>query len=220
MSTQGTKQSTVLRSQLRGKTPLAGLTALDLVCTAGAQCPEVQSSPVALHALNDLQAAVTTAHKTLNNKEALAQALVTALKALDVDLGAVRVALATYQAAVNGIAGGSAAVIAKAGLAARDQRPSPAALERVTKVTGQEGKGPKEAIISWPVAAGASAYAIEVNETPESPAGPWTALISGRKRRRVVMASAPGAQILVRVASLGSGEEQSEWSDPILVTAR
>ena len=51
-----------------------------------------------------------------------------------------------------------------------------------------------------------------------STAGPWTALTSGTGRRRIVKAQAPGAQLLARVASLGSGGAQADWSDPILVT--
>jgi hypothetical protein len=76
-----------------------------------------------------------------------------------------------------------------------------------------------EAIVSWPAAPGATGYAIEVNFTPQAPNAVWTALTSGTGRRRVVKAPAPQAQLLVRVASLGSGGTQAEWSDPAMATA-
>jgi hypothetical protein len=88
----------------------------------------------------------------------------------------------------------------------------------VAVVHSKPWKHPMEAQLTWPRAPGATGYAIEVNYTPQNPTGPWTALISGTGRRRIVKATAPGAQLLARVAALGSDGAQSDWSDPILVT--
>ena len=219
MSTPKINQATVRRGLLDGKKVPEGLSALDNVCSAGAQCLEVKSSPVAMSALTALQDAVTTAHTSLTNKQALAQALMAALKTLEDDVGTVKAALGAYEAAVVAVAKGSAAVINKAGLASRNQKAPPAALEKVETVSSMPGKNLAEAIISWPPAAGASSYAMELNFTPQDPSGPWTALIPGSRRRRAVKGPGPGAQFLVRVASIASGGERSDWSDPILAKA-
>jgi hypothetical protein len=89
----------------------------------------------------------------------------------------------------------------------------------VTTVASTPGKNLGEAIISWPRAAAAIGYAIALNYTPQDPNGAWTALTPGSRRRRAVKGPGPGAQFLVRIASLGSGGEQSDWSDPILAKA-
>lgn len=219
MSNQKSNQATVRRGLLDGKKVPEGLSALDNVCSAGEQCPEVQSSPVATSALSALQDAVTTAHTSLTSKQSLAQSLMAATKTLEDDVGTVKAALGTYEAAVVAIAKGNAGVINKAGLASRNQKAPPAALEKVATVSSTPGKHLAEAIISWPPAPGATGYAIELNVTPQSPVGPWAALTPGSRRRRTVKGPGPAAQFLVRVASLGSGGEQSDWSDPILATA-
>jgi hypothetical protein len=213
------KPATVRRSLLNNKSVAAGLSALDATCSAGAQCPEVQAAPVAQQALVLLQKAVTTANGSLTAKLGAAQALATAQKALMADYKAVRIALTTYESAVAAIAGGSATVINKAGLLARDPKSPPAALTKVSVVHTKPGKHSMEAIVSWPAAPGATGYAIEVNFTPQAANAVWTALTSGTGRRRVVKAPAPQAQFLVRVASLGSGGIQAEWSDPVMATA-
>ncbi len=213
--------ATVRHTLLRGKKVPDALSTLDNVCSAGTQCAEVQASPIAANALGVLSAAVKTANDSLTKKLAAAQVLMAAAKDLKLDMLAVRVALGTYETAVAAIAKGDAAIINKAGLLARDQKPQPAAaLGPVTTVRTKLGKLPGEAIVSWPAAPGATGYAIEINITPATPAGPWTAMIPGTGRRRVVKAPAPGAQVLVRVASLGSGGTQAPWSDAILATAR
>jgi hypothetical protein len=82
-----------------------------------------------------------------------------------------------------------------------------------------KGKRSTEAILTWPAAPGATGYAIEVNFTPQAPNGTWVALTSGTGRRRIVKAPTPQAQFLARVASLGSGGTQADWSDPVMCTA-
>jgi hypothetical protein len=207
--------STLAKKQ---KVPEA-LTTLDAVCNAGAQCTEVQGSPVAAHALTVLQDAVTTAHTTLLKKEQAALTLAALAKAMGIDFTAVKVAVRTYEVAVGAIAQGNAGVIGKAGLHSRVHTISQTALGKVSVVHVKPGKHSAESILTWPRGPGATGYAIEVNFTPQSPTGPWTALTSGTGRRRIVKAPAPGAQFLARVASLGTGGAQSDWSDPVLAVA-
>jgi hypothetical protein len=203
----------------RGRSVAACLSNLSNVCAAGAQSADVQASPVALAALGGLKKAVTTATTSLASRQALAQALMTAIRVLGVDFEQVKTALSTYEVAIDGLANGSASVITKAGLPAKGPKPAPTALGPVTEVFSKPGKSPTEAILSWPAGPGATSYAIQVSFTPQNPAGPFTALASGTARRRVVKAPTPGAQFLVQVASLASDGAQSAWSAPILATA-
>lgn len=220
MSNQKPNHATVRHALLQGKTVPAGLSSLDNVCSAGAQSPEVQASPIAVQALGELQKAVTTAHASWTARQSLAQGLLAAIKALSLDYMAVKVALRTYEAAIGGLASGDANVINKAGLLSRDQKTLPATLGKVVGMRSKPGKRSTEAIITWPQGPGATGYALEANYAPQTPAGPWTPLTSASGRRRVVQSPTPGAQFLVRVASLGSGGTQSDWSDAILATAR
>ena len=79
------------------------LATIDNVCAAGAQCPAVTASPIASGALTVLKGAVATAHTSLTNRLSLAQALIAAIDVLHIDIGAVRVALTTYEAAVGSL---------------------------------------------------------------------------------------------------------------------
>jgi hypothetical protein len=213
---------TVVRhTSLRGQPVAKCLSALVTVCDTGAQCVEVQASPVALAALGALKSAVTTAQASLSKKQDADQAQRAAAKVLHIDFLAVGGAVRTYEAAVGTIAVGDAGVINKAGLLAREPKaPVPSPLGKVSVVHWKPGKHSAEAILSWPKAPGATGYAIEVSYTPQNPTGAWTALTSGTGRRRVVKAAAAGGQMLVRIAALGSGGTQSEWSDPVLVTTK
>lgn len=211
-------RAAVRHTPLRGK-PAQCLATLATMCSAGAQCTQVQSSPVALQALAVLKAAVTTAQASLTNKLNLVAALVAAMKANNIDLLALGPAVRSYEAAVGVLADGDASIITKAGCLSRDAKTPASALEKVSVVRTKPGKHSSEAIITWPKAPGATGYAIQVNFTPQTPAGPWTALTSGTGRRRTVKGPTPGAQFLVQVASLGSGGTQAEWSDPILAVA-
>jgi hypothetical protein len=210
--------SKVRHLPLDRKTVADSLSALDNVCSTAATCPEVQGSPVAKPALDALQQAVKTAHSSLSARQSLAQALLAAIKTLNLDFATVQGALRTYEAAVASIAGGNASVINKAGLLSRDLSTPPAALGAVSTVRSRPGKNPMAAILTWPRAPGATSYAIELNPTPENLAGPWIALSSGSSRRRVVKGPAPASQLLARVAALAGDGTASAWSDPILVT--
>jgi hypothetical protein len=219
MSNPIPKHATVRATPQKGKTVPERLATLDKVCSAGAQCQEVTSSPLAKAALDNLQTAVTSAHGNLTTKLNLGQAFATAVRTLRGNVAQVNTALVGYEAAVRILANGDAALIAKAGLESRDTKPALEPLDEVSVLHTKPGKHSAEAILSWPAAPGATGgYAIEVNYTPQNPQGTWTALTSGTSRRRVVTAPTPGAQLLARVAALGSGGAQSAWCDAILVT--
>jgi len=212
-------RAVVRHTPLRGQPVAQCLSALATTCSAGAQCAEVQGSPVAVQALGGLKSAVTTAQGSLSKKQDADLAQKAAAKVLRTDYFAVGEAVRIYEAAVSAVAQGDAGIINKAGLLSREPHSTaPAPLGKVAVVRWKPGKHSADAILTWPKGPGATGYAIEVNYTPANPSGPWTALLSGTGRRRVVKAQAPGGQILVQVASLGSGGTQSEWSDPILVT--
>jgi hypothetical protein len=210
--------NTVRRALIENKKPPDILATIDTVCGAGAQCPQVQSSPFAKQALTALQDAAKTAHTSVSAKMSLAVALMTAIKTMKIDLTALRVALGAYETAVNVVAAGDASVIHAAGCLSRAQKPVPLALGDVTGVKSDPGKHPTEAILRWPEVPGATGYAIEVNLTPHDPAGPWTELRSGSRRRRVVKGPGPGSQLLARVAAQAGDGTRSAWSTAILVT--
>src|SRR5262245_59574403 len=78
MTNQNVNQATVRRTMLKNKSAAESLSALDAVCSAGAQCSEVQGEPSAQAALLALQNTVKTAHSSLSSKEAIAKALMAA----------------------------------------------------------------------------------------------------------------------------------------------
>ena len=203
----------------RKKVPDA-LADVDTVCNVASGCALVQNDPMASQALLALKESLASTQGSLTKRMAAAQALAAAITVLGNDFATLLVTFATYEAAVRVLANGDAAVIREAGLLSRGPKTTPPALEKVSAVHGKPGKRLGDAVLTWPKAPGATGYAIEVNLTPQSPDGPWTALNSGTSRRRTVKASAPGAQLLARVASLGSDGTRSDWSDAILATAR
>lgn len=219
MPVSNPNHSTVRRTLLQKKKVPAALSILDNVCNAGAQCTQVQGSSIATQALLDLKATVTTAKTSLTSRQAFAQSLLAAIKALNIDYANVKVALDTYQTVVGAIAKGDASIIAKAGLLSRDHKTAPQPLGKVTVVHTKPGKHPGEAILSWPAGPGATGYAIEVNFTPLVAGSTWIALGNGAARRRVVKGPGPGAQFLARVASVGSDAVASDWSDEVMATA-
>jgi hypothetical protein len=213
--------STVKRGTLKGKKPADALTVVNATCNAGAQCPEVTGSPVANAALADLQGRVVIANNSLAAVQKIAVDQSAAEEKLILDLRGVEVALSVYESAVNGVAGGAAAVIAKAGLPSRPEAPSARpGLERALTLTITAGKNAREAVLRWPAAAGAAMYAIEVNWTPKDPAAPFVSLGTVTRRSKLVTAPAPATSFLARVASLDSDGNASDWSDPVLGTTR
>jgi autotransporter adhesin len=207
-------------TKLVGWSVAEGLARVDAICAAGAQCPEVLGSPVAAAALAELQAAVAAAHVAFAAVVAAILASRAATKALAGAFGRADTSLRVYEQAVRGIAGGDAAIIAGAGLLARNTRTPSAALGNVTAVEGKQGRREVEVILSWPAVEGATGYVIELSFTPGSLDGPWTAIPIGSRLRRVITAPAPGAQVLARVVAVDRHGNQSDWSSPILVTAR
>jgi hypothetical protein len=221
MSTTTTPSRAAVKRALPGGTkPTDVVSAAAATCAAGAQCTDVTSSAMGAAALAGLQKAVATAQTSLSAKQAALLALLAAIRALKLDMTMLMSALRSYESVVGTIAAGSAAIINKAGLLSRDAKPAAAALGTVSNVTSKPGKSLTEAIVSWPAAPGATAYAIQVNFTPATPAGPWTSLMQGTGRRRVVKAPTAGAQFLVQIAALSSDGTQSAWSNSILATAR
>jgi hypothetical protein len=218
MTSPKTNRATVRQGLLVGKKVADALTTLDTVCNAGAQSPDVQSSTSAKAALGDLQTALTAGHSSLTTKLNLAQAILAAAKALNLDFGVIKLKLRNYETAVNSIADGDASIINKAGLLSRGQKNPQSALGKVTVVHSKVGKHQAEAILTWPAAPGATSYVIEVNWTPGNPSGPWVQLMQGTGRRRIVKAPTPASQFLARVASVASDGTVSEWSDATLAT--
>jgi hypothetical protein len=219
MNPSNPSHSTVKHTKLQQHKAAASLATVNNIINAGTQSAAVQNSPVAKQALAVLQAAAASAQSALTNKIAVVQEHQTATKTQKLTFASVGDALRSYEAAVNVLADGDGAVINQAGLQTRAEKPPRAALGTVDVLRGKPGKLPTEAVISWPEVAGATSYAIEVNWTPATPTGPWTAIGSGSSRRRLVTAPSAGAQFLVRIAAIASNGTQSIWSNPILVTA-
>jgi hypothetical protein len=220
VSDENPKNAVVKRTPLRGKTPPAALSLVQAICDAGAQCQDVLNTPSTSAALAVLQAELLSANGSMTSKGNLAQQLRAATKTLDLDMLDVARAVVSYEAAVAALAKGNAVLMSQAGLLTRDPSPPQAALGSVTKLSSKPGKQQGQAILSWPIVAGATSYAIEVNFTSQDAAGPWTALNGGSNHRRVIQAPTPASQFLVRVAAVAGDGTQSAWSSPFLATAR
>jgi hypothetical protein len=221
MNPQDPTTSVVKRRTLDGKNVPDALSAMTNTCSAGAQCPEVQASPVATAALADLQSNVATASAALTSKLQLDQDSKTAKKKLFKAFSKVKSSLATYETSVNGISAGDGSVINKAGLEARaDNKPPATPVEKVSKVTTAPGKASSQARIQWPATPGADHFEVQVNLTPQNTAATWSSLGTCTRRTKVVTAASAGAQLLVRVAAIASDGTRADWSDAILATAR
>ena len=142
-----------------------------------------------------------------------------AARAVRDDTDALVKAVRAYEASVNVVAGGDAAVIHEAGLGARTDTPALPALGRVTALRSRPGKHAGEAVLSWPAAAGATHYAIELGFDPAARKGSFTALPAGTSRRRVVKGP-HRSLMLARVRAIANDGTRADWSDTILVTTR
>ena len=220
MNPTNPSHSTVKHVPLNPHKVAAGVAAVNNVVNAGNQSAAVQGSPVAKATLGALQAAAGNTQVALTAKLAVVQEHQTATKTLNLSFSNLGDSLRSYEASINVLANGDGAVINGAGLLTRAAKPPTAALGEVPVLHTKLGKLPGEAIVSWPKVDRATSFAIEINTTPATPAGPWTALNTGSSRRRVITAPAPGAQLLARVAAVQSDGTQSPWCTPILVTAR
>jgi hypothetical protein len=219
MSDPNPQKCTVKQGMLTGEKPSDAVAMAKNVCNAGANSPEVQASPLASEALGVLQASVQTVDGLLANKLRLAQELLAAQSALAIGLIDVRKKLQVYGTAVDMIAHGNAAVIGRAGFEARPLKATAVALVGVSELFSKPGKMAGQAILSWPEAKGAGSYEVQVNFTPESPDGPWTAFTAAANQSRVVQAPAPRAQFLARVVAIGHGGARAEASPTILAIA-
>ena len=198
----------------------ACVTDLKAQIAAGKSCPAVQSSPLAKKALDAQQASVAILSAMLTTKANCIKALAAATKAITTQFPKVVGRTRLYESAVDDIAHGDAAIITAAGVLSRDESTPAAALGIVTDVTSKPGKAAKETVVTWPKVPGATSYAMQANLDAAAPTGPYTALPSGSSRRRVILAPARGAQILVQIAAVASDGTQSAWCAPVLATAK
>jgi hypothetical protein len=213
-------KATVKHTPLNVHKAADGVQKIEAMIAAGTASPDVQGSPVTKQALADVGTAVAPVAATISVKENAIATLNGARKSLTKQFTALEIVTRTYETAVNSLAAGDGAVIAKAGCLTRDQKTPKAALAEVTGVTSKLGKAAKEAVVSWPKVPGATSYALQANFTPATPAGPFTPLPSGSSYRRTITAPAPGAQFLVQIAAVASDGTQSAWCPPYLVTAK
>jgi hypothetical protein len=211
----------VKKTPLNVHKPAAAVQTLQAVVATGTASAAVQGSPIAKQALADLQNGIAPFNTVVTDKTELLNQLNAARKGLTTQFAAVEALVRNYETAVNTLAVGNAQIITGAGLLTRDAKTPAAALSPLMKdLRSTLGEAPKTAVLRWGKVAGATSYAIQVNWTPATPAGTWTALPSGSSRRRTVTAPAQGTQFLAEVAALASDGTQGPWSDPILVTAR
>jgi hypothetical protein len=91
----------------------------------------------------------------------------------------------------------------------------------VQKLQSKPWKSAATAHLSWAAVPGAVNYVVELNATPQNPAGPWAQVgMPSPRLTRVITAPAAGMQVLARVAAVDSSEKLSDWSDVILVTTK
>jgi hypothetical protein len=215
-----TPLSTVKRTPLNVHKAAAGVTTLNATILAGNNSPAVQGDPLTKQALATLATVVGALGTNVNGKANALATLGTSRKALTTQFTAVEVATRAYEQAVNLLSGGDPAIITAAGLLVRDTKTPTAALGAIKDFRSTLGKAAKEAVLHWPAVKGATSYAIQVNWTPATPTGPWTAIPSGSSRRRLIVAPTQGLQFLAQVAAISSDGTQSAWCDAILVTTR
>ena len=191
---------------------------LDAVCAAGATSAPVTASTVASAALAGLKTKNLALRASLVSRDALLVSYRAQCKVVGGATASLDKAASTYMGSVDNLAAGDATVITGAGLPARLELKAVAVAATPLKLRSALGKQSKEAVVQWAAAPGASAYKLRANFTPADPTK-WEELSSGGSRRRVVTAPAAAAQFLVSVASIGS-TSTSDWSDPVMATAR
>jgi len=214
-------RTVVDRSTLEKLRIPAAIAAIDTTCTTGAACPAVTASPTCNAALTALKGYVATTSTSLTTYNNARKALQTASAALQKDFGTTRTAYGTYMTCVDEVAHGDAAIVTAAGCTGRLENPPGLPLDRVSKFQSKPWKATASAKLQWAAAPSAANYVLELNPTPETPAGPWRSAGNPSPRlTRVVTAATPGAQMLARVAAVHPDGTQSEWSDPLLVTTK
>jgi hypothetical protein len=218
MNSTNTPKSTVNRGAVSRQKVGDRVNTLDAVCVAGASCAAVTASPVASAALVALKDANVAARAALVSRNALLVSYRAQCKVVLTTTAALDKAASMYMGAVDDVAVGDAAVITSAGLPARLELPAITDPSAPLKLRSTPGKQSRDALVQWDAAPGAAAYKLRVNFTPSDPTK-WEEQSAGASRRRTVTAPTPAAQFLVSVASIGS-DATSEWSDPVMATAR
>ena len=199
----------------------ACLAAMDTMCATASGCAPVTSSATGGAALASLKTRVATAQSSLVAFNTARKTLSTARAVLFKDYKLCRTSAGTFMTCVDEIAVGDATVITQAGCTGRLEGAGTTVLEKVTNFRTKPWRLSAEARLQWPRIAGAANYLVELNVTPQNPAGPWVAAGNPSPRRtKVITAATPGAQMLARVAAVRPDGTQGEWSDPILVTTR
>jgi len=199
----------------------AALAAIDTTCSTGAACAAVTGSPTCNAAFTAMKGYVATASASLTTYNNARMALQAAITALHKDFGAARTAYGTYMTCVDEVAGGDASIITAAGCTGRLESPPGLPLDKVSKFRSKPWKTSASARLQWAAVPSAANYVVELNPTPENPAGPWSPAGNASPRlTRLVTAPTPGAQMLARVAAIHPDGTQSEWSDPLLVTTK
>ena len=222
MPTPGKPSRTVVdRSSLDKMRIPACLEAMNTTCTTGATCAAVTGSATCNAALTALKGHVATASTSLTTYNNARKALQAAATVLQKDYHTARTAYGTYMTCVDEIALGDASIISAAGCTGRLENPPSAALETVSSFRSKPWKTSATARLQWAAVRSAANYVVELNPTPQTPAGPWNSAGNASPRlTKVVTAATPGAQMLARVAALHADGTQSEWSDAILVTTK
>ena len=176
---------------------------INKVVTKGSSCAAVSGSTVASASLAALKTSSGTARTSVVAHGTLVLQTRAAGKKATSDIADVEAKATTYMNAVNDVAQGDPAIIADAGLTARDGQAHVSSAAKVLTIKCEPGKQSKEAICSWPEIAGAGAYALRVNFIPTNPTKVQD-LPSGTSRRRTIVAPTAGAQFLLSVAAIGS----------------
>jgi hypothetical protein len=199
----------------------ACIAAMDTLCTTASGSAAVTSSPTGAAALSGLKDRVAKAQSSLGAFNIARKTLSTARAALVKDYTACRKSAGTFMTCVDEIAVGDAAIITQAGCIGRVEGAVTSALEKVTDFRSKPWRLSAEARLQWPGVLGAANYLVELNVTPQTPAGPWVATGNPSPRlTKVVTSATPGAQMLARVAAIHRDGTQGEWCDPILITTR
>src|SRR5262245_2981336 len=213
---------TVVDRSTLDKLPIpAAIAAIETTCATGATCAAVTGSPTCNAAFTALQGYVATAHTSLTTYNNARKALQVASAALQKDFSTARTAYGTYMTCVDEVAHGDASIVTAAGCMGRLESPPVVPLDKVSNFRCKPWKTSASAKLQWTAAPSAANYVVELNPTPQTPAGPWSSAGNASPRlTRVVTAATPGAQMLARVAAIHPDGTQSEWSDPLLVTTK
>ena len=199
----------------------ACIAAMDTMATTAAGSAAVTSSATCNVALLAVTSRLAAAKSSLTTYDAARKAVSTARASLVKDYHACRKSAGTFMTCVDELAVGDATIITQAGCTGRLESAGKPPLEKVTKLRTKPWRLAAEARLQWARVPGAANYLVELNPTPQSPAGPFVATGNPSPRvTRVVASTTPGAQMLARVAAIHPDGTQGEWCDPILVVTR